>query len=207
MEYRSEQLNELFTALAKAQLEMEAANKSADNPFFKSKYADLEEVVKASRPYVAKHGLCVAQPIIKDSNGIPDLHTILGHSSGQWMKSVVALTPPKSDIQSFGSYVTYQRRYSYASIIGVVTTDDDGEEAMKEHRNQTQQQKQISVVIQKPVEYISDVQIQEIEYALNGYPEIAKKVFAWFKTDDLSKIPADKYRLTLNEIDKIKRNS
>ena len=123
------------------------------------------------------------------------------------MKSVVALTPPKSDIQSFGSYVTYQRRYSYASIIGVVTTDDDGEEAMKEHRNQTQQQKQISVVIQKPVEYISDVQIQEIEYALNGYPEIAKKVFAWFKTDDLSKIPADKYRLTLNEIDKIKRNS
>lgn len=128
----SEQLDQLFTALAKAQASMSMASKSSVNPFFKSNYADLSEVVSSSRNALTLNGLCVAQPIIhEDGNDI--LCSILGHSSGQWISSAVILKPQKQDPQSLGSYITYMRRYAYASLVGIITADDDGESAM--HRS------------------------------------------------------------------------
>jgi len=145
---QSEELGELFGALAKAQGEMQAAVRNNKNPFYNSKYAPLEEVVKCSREALSKNGLCVIQRIVQtDTEGKTSLYTCLAHSSGQWMESVMPLRPDLPDstsetarkekssnnnIQKLGSYISYCRRYTYASMVGVVTDDedDDGEKAM-----------------------------------------------------------------------------
>ena len=108
----SAELGKLFEALAKAQLEMDVASTDCKNTFFKSKYADLASVVKASRPFLAKNGLAVMQRIIPNENEKMYLLTRLCHASGQWMESRIPILPPKPDIQTLGSYITYLRRYT-----------------------------------------------------------------------------------------------
>ena len=123
-------LNELFSALSKAQAQMHAALKTSDNPFFKSKYADFGEIVAASRPALSANGLSVIQRIICIDDGNEVLHSVLGHSSGQYIDSIMRIKPQKSDVQSLGSYITYLKRYAYAALVGVATEDDDGEGAV-----------------------------------------------------------------------------
>lgn len=132
----SQDLNELYGALAKAQKEMTDAKMDRKNPYFKSTYADLSSVVKASRPALTAQGLCVIQRLTQDDGKIV-LSSRMGHSSGQWIESVIRVNPPKPDIQTLGSYITYLRRYTYAALVGVVASgeDDDGESAMKGFRN------------------------------------------------------------------------
>lgn len=125
---QSEQTNQLFTALAKAQDEMEIARKDCNNPFYKSKYADLQSVVGSSRPSLAKHGLSVIH-IMEQQDQHTYMTTQLSHSSGQYIRSRVKLSPVKSDVQSLGSYITYMKRYCYAALVGVVTGEDDDAEA------------------------------------------------------------------------------
>ncbi|MCX5922990.1 MAG: ERF family protein [Candidatus Dependentiae bacterium] len=127
----SSQIDQLATALAKAQNEMSVAAKNQKNPFFKSSYADFEAIINASRPSLTKYGLSVVQPpfIYEDSNSY--LVTILMHSSGQWIKSKARHNPPKADIQSLSSYNTYLKRMCYSSLVGVATgEDDDGQAAV-----------------------------------------------------------------------------
>ena len=124
----SDNLIDLAIALAKTQSEIEIAGKSAAGYNFK--YADLAEIIKASRPYLSKNGLSVLQPII--SNKATDkmyLETILLHASGQWIKSSLEIPEidiaGKTAVQSFGATVTYLRRYSYASLVGVVAAKEE----------------------------------------------------------------------------------
>lgn len=133
--HRSEELKDLFAALSKAQAEMETAELSSENPFFKTRYADLAAIVKASRPALTKHGLAIIQQIITHEDAQTMLHTMLCHNSGQWVESRVRIVPPKNDVQSIGSYITYLRRYSIAAICGIVSSDDDdGEAAVAQNR-------------------------------------------------------------------------
>ncbi len=130
----SEQINELASALAKAQSEMQPAIKDSDNPFFKSKYADLGSVWEACRPVLGKNGLCVMQ-FTEIVNERLMMVTMVAHSSGQWIKSYLPLNPTKTDPQGYGSAITYMRRYGISALIGVVADDDiklddDGEMAV-----------------------------------------------------------------------------
>lgn len=126
---RSESIKELATALAKAQGEMGKAVKVASNPFFKSNYADLESCIDASREALVKNGLSVAQFVTSTTEGLA-INTILMHSSGEYIESTCRVLTVKKDPQGEGSSLTYYRRYFYASAIGLVTSDDDGEAAM-----------------------------------------------------------------------------
>lgn len=132
-------INELATALAKAQAEFTTAKKDKDNPFFKSKYADFESVVIATRPALTKHGLSIVQNVYRETDGHHYLITLLLHSSGQWIKSKAQHNPMKSDIQSLSSYNTYLKRMCYSSIVGAVTgeEDDDGEASIVREKPQT----------------------------------------------------------------------
>ena len=131
----SDQIDQLATSLAKAQGEMEVARKDKNNPYFKSKYADLESVIAASRPALTKYGLSVVQNVYQCSDSHHYLITLLLHSSGQWIKSKAQHNPQKNDIQSLSSYNTYLRRMCYTSLVGVATgDDDDGEAAVSSHR-------------------------------------------------------------------------
>jgi len=127
-------LNLLGNALAKAQGKMKAAKKDSDNPYFKSRYADLAEIVDTAREVLSENGLSVVQRILTTGKDMY-LHTMLLHSSGQWINSVMPITPVKTDVQAVGAYITYLRRYMFSSMCGVVSADfvedDDGEGAME----------------------------------------------------------------------------
>ncbi len=128
---KSDQINELATALAKAQSEIQAAELDKVNPHFKSKYSSLNAIWDACRIPLSKNGLSVVQ--IMDSVGDQlVLVTTLAHSSGQWMKSVIPVISAKATPQALGSALTYCRRYSLSSIVGVTSDeDDDANEAQK----------------------------------------------------------------------------
>ncbi len=127
---KSEAINELATALAKAQAKIRGAIKDTANPFFKSKYADLAAVWDVAREPLASNGLSVSQ--LPSTHGdLVQLDTILMHASGQWIASSLAVKPMKQDPQGVGSALTYLRRYSFSAMVGVAQEDDDGNAATK----------------------------------------------------------------------------
>jgi len=119
-------LKDLFTALAKAQGEMEVAHRSSTNPHFKSKYSSLTELVIAARPALTKYGLAVYQKLYRVDGG-HELYTRLTHESGQFDDSIIFI-PHDPSPQKFGSYLSYMKRYAYGCIVGVIDNefDDDG---------------------------------------------------------------------------------
>lgn len=125
---QSEQINELATALAKAQGMMKSAAKDVENTFFKSSYADLAAVMAACREPLSKNNLAIIQTTQYEGEQTW-LETTLAHSSGQWMRSRYPVRPIKNDPQGVGSALTYARRYALMSMVGVVASDDDDGEA------------------------------------------------------------------------------
>ena len=125
----SENINELAAALCNAQHEMGGAIKDSQNPFFKSKYADLTSVIKAIKEPFSKFGLSYTQFPISNLDGI-GVSTTLVHSSGQYIREEFVIPLAKKDPQAAGSLITYARRYALQSIAGIPTADDDAEAAM-----------------------------------------------------------------------------
>lgn len=114
-----------FVAL---QADLAPVDKSAANPFFKSKYAPLPEVRQALQPLLAKHNFGLATlPAIIETNGAQQngLRFLLIHSSGQYLEGFWLLTPAKNDSQGQGADVTYKRRFGEMAITGLVADEDD----------------------------------------------------------------------------------
>jgi len=129
--HKSDEINELATAMAAAQGELENATKATKNEFFKSKYADLAEVLNTVRPVFAAHGLSIVQmPSFAD--GVAHVETILMHKSGQWISNVASAPVGKQDAQGVGSVITYLRRYSSAAFAGIAQEDDDANASIKQ---------------------------------------------------------------------------
>jgi len=186
--YESDDLNELFAALAKAQGEMEAAKLDSDNPFYKSRYSDLASVIKASRPALTKHGLSIIQRVLPNDHGVMYMHTRLCHASGQWIESKVLINPPKQDIQTFGSYLTYLRRYSYSMVVCQYSgdIDDDGEAAMCRH--DTAYGKPVN-----PEPKITAEQLNELVLAFANDKEKIQKTMDHYGLNKLSDLPSKHY--------------
>lgn len=126
---KSDSIKELATALAKAQAEIENASKNSANPHFRSKYADLAEVLNTVRPVFSKHGISVIQAPSYES-GIASVETMLTHASGEWMSNTCSAPVSKQDAQGVGSAITYLRRYSLAAFAGIAQEDDDANSAV-----------------------------------------------------------------------------
>lgn len=123
-------IGKLAKALAAAQGEIQPASKDAKNPGFKradgkvSKYADLTAVWDACRAALAKNEIAVIQaPEVYEGKLI--LHTTLAHSSGEQISGTFPVTPVQNTPQGIGSAMTYARRYSLASMVGVAPEGDD----------------------------------------------------------------------------------
>jgi hypothetical protein len=124
----SDTINELTTALSKAQGEITGALKESANPFFKSRYADLASCWDACRGPLSKNGLAVFQAAETTNDGLV-LTTTLAHGSGQWMRSTLGVNPKDDTPQSMGSALTYARRYALTAMVGIAQVDDDGNAA------------------------------------------------------------------------------
>lgn len=126
---KSEQINELAAALSIAQGELENASKSSDNPHFKSRYADLAEVINCVRPVFSRHGLAFTQ-FVSYNAGIVSVETVLMHKGGQYISGIISAPVSKQDAQGVGSATTYCRRYSLAAVAGLAQEDDDANSAV-----------------------------------------------------------------------------
>lgn len=128
---KSDSIKELALAYAKAQPEIEGATKDKTNPAFRSKYADLGNVVDAIKPALGKHGLSFVQ-LSHEAEAAAKIETILLHGSGEWLSMGTICVPvTKHDAHGFGSALTYARRYGLLTAFGVAPEDDDGNAAAK----------------------------------------------------------------------------
>lgn len=128
---QSESIANLSLALSIVQGKMSHAIKDSANPFFKSKYADLESVWDACRSLLAENGLAVMQfpGLYTDHDKSMSLTTVISHKSGEYISQEMSVPVTKADAQGAGSALTYMRRYALAAVVGVVQADDDGNAA------------------------------------------------------------------------------
>ena len=119
----------LAAALIKFHDSGAAAKKGAANPFFKSKYASLEEVIETVRAEAGKVGLTFTQLVDFDEHHI-FVTTILMHESGESVTGrTPVLTKDNTDPQKMGSGITYAKRYGLQAAFGLPSEDDDGNAA------------------------------------------------------------------------------
>ena len=126
---QSESIATLAPALVAAQAEIGGAVKGAENPFFKSQYADLNTVILALKPIFVKHGFAVIQLPVSDENGV-GVSTRIQHTSGEYLEDSFTLPLAKSDPQAAGSAITYAKRYALKALGLMPDLDDDAEGSM-----------------------------------------------------------------------------
>ncbi len=203
MNNKSEHINELASALSKAQSEIKTAKKTSDNPYFKSKYADLTEVWEAARDAICKNGLAVCHTMGKEDGQLM-LFTTLMHSSGQWIKSCFPLICKKpDDIQAMASAVTYSKRYSLAAILCICTDDDDdgnqANEPVKQIRETKKQEEP-----KKPVFKLSPEEREALIINLGDIledcgSEYEDKILSHYKIKNIAGIPDDSLNPVINK--------
>lgn len=132
---KSDEIKNLAKALMLFNIKMQPIKKDANNPFFKSKYATLSNILDNIHTPLIEAGLVFSQCPTNEN----ELTTIIIHvESGEYMESVYKINPVKTDPQALGSAITYARRYALAAILGLnIEDDDDGNAAS----GKTEQQK------------------------------------------------------------------
>lgn len=140
-------MKQIATALLKAQSEMSNPKKGATNPFFKSKYADLNAIREAVIPTLNENGISVLQPIVH-VDGKNFVKTILFHESGEMLDSLTEIIYNKqNDAQAQGSGISYARRYALQSFVCVGADDDDGNKAV--NNGSKQKEKATTEILKK----------------------------------------------------------
>ena len=116
-------------AIVKAQMAFAPALKVSNNPFFKSKYADLSVCIEAVIDALHANGIALIQRNHDCENGVK-VETVLLHESGEEFSGGILHVPSaKNDPQGYGSALTYARRYSFMATCGIAPEDDDGNAA------------------------------------------------------------------------------
>tara|TARA_R110000803_G_scaffold56920_2_gene114496 strand:+ start:3608 stop:4195 length:588 start_codon:yes stop_codon:yes gene_type:complete len=180
----SESIAELAKALCKAQSQMGGAAKTANNPFFKSKYADLSSVVQAIKEPFADNGLSYVQFPISTNSAI-GVVTRLMHQSGEYLEQEYYLPLQKLDPQAAGAAITYARRYALQSIAGIPAEDDDGESAMLRGKPKT----------------ITPPQMESLYDALEESDSDIEKFLKTFKKDSVESFTEPEYIRALQMIE------
>jgi len=130
--YTSNSIAALAKGLSSAQKDFPPIPRTCDNPYFKSKYADLATIIEKTKDTLSKNGLSVTQLVMGDK-----IYTILMHESGEWVRSEINIKAIKSDPQAQGSAITYARRYAVSAILNVASEDDDDANAHSQSKAQT----------------------------------------------------------------------
>ncbi len=175
----------IATALAKAQANMGKAIKANKNDHFRSKYADLGNVMDACLPALNEVGIALIQPTGTDELG-NFVETILIHGeSGEQLSCRVPLILGKNDMQGFGSAVTYARRYGLMAMAGIAPEDDDGNAAAAsapKGKPAPKPQENPNEAIERAVEYLGEASgLEDLKERWGRIPkpvQAAKEVIA-----------------------------
>ncbi len=121
---KSEDIKELAIALCMAQSKMPTAKKTTKGHY--GTYTELSEIISISKQPLFDNGLSYCQLPMTD-NELVGVETILMHKSGQWLSNKLLMKPTRQDPQAYGSVLSYAKRYSLQSILGISSEDDDGQ--------------------------------------------------------------------------------
>lgn len=162
-------MKNVLTALLKVQQEIGSLVKQETNPFFKSKYFDINSLLEHSTPILNKHGLVVLQPI-KDGKVVTEIYHA---ESGEMLSSELELTN-QNDPQKIGSEVTYFRRYTLGALLSIQAEDDDGNGASGKNKpkpKQTPQPKQLPAMDEETFNRALESKnpVKAYSYAINTY--------------------------------------
>lgn len=124
----SEKVDKVLPALLKVKQNLQAVTKDTNNPFFKSKYADLNAYLDAVEPLLHENGLVLFQPVVETAGVNMVTSRIYDAGTGQFVESSMKLIGD-NDMQKAGSGVTYARRYTLGSLLSMKAEDDDGNSA------------------------------------------------------------------------------
>lgn len=175
----------LAAAMATAFASFEAAAKDANNPHFKTKYADLPSVIDAVKPALIANRLFFTQAT-HDVEGGVCIETLVHHESGESMSFGRLFVPAsKNDAQGFGSALTYARRYSLMTAFGIPTEDDDGNAAAK-----TAPARQRAAPANEPRAKINDAQWACLTQMIEAKAADTRKFCEWLGVESLRDIDA-----------------
>lgn len=182
---KSDTVDKLFAALAKAQGEFLPASKDNTNDFGRN-YADLSAVINATRKSLSANGLSLMQFPGSDNDGV-FVETMLAHESGQWVRS--KLHVPSNDPQGTGTMISYARRYALQATLNVSAEDDDASGAQKKAKERKEMQRHIPQVppIKEPEHEWKGVKMVNVEENKEG-----EKLWWWFDfSNNLSAFTTD----------------
>ena len=154
---KSESIENLSKAMSEFQKNLKQPLKDANNPFFKSKYVPLENVVEAITEAAGPLGISFMQFASGDDSGNIEVGTIILHQSGEYIEfPSVRMQPEKQTPQAYGSAITYAKRYALSAVFGITSDkDDDGNEASGNGRKK--KGPQISAEKQSKCDYIQQL--------------------------------------------------
>jgi len=115
----------IYSKLYALQNELGAISKDATNPFYDSKYFDINSLIGQLKPLLQKHNLVLLQPI---NNNL--VRSVIYDLDGGSVESSMEL-PTNLNAQKLGSAITYFRRYTLTSLLALQAVDDDGNLAVK----------------------------------------------------------------------------
>jgi hypothetical protein len=168
-------MKNIASALVKAQKAFAPALKSATNPHFKSRYADLAACVEAVVDALNNNGIMLSQQTRECENGVI-VDTVFIHESGEMLSCGPLHVPAsKQDAQGYGSALTYARRYSLMAACGIAPEDDDGNAAVKNDGYKDFEQAHLEAFKE-----VSKKGLEALQNAFNALPktEVAKRFWA-----------------------------
>ena len=173
----------IHEAFCAAQLKIGGARKTATNPHYKSKYADLKECFNACSDILNECGIHISQPTMQEDD-LFVIRTILTHTSGESMQDfgvpIVGWQGAKNPAQAFGSGQTYARRYGLCGMVGIAPEDDDGQSLTQDKP--------------KAITYIPPQQLQNLMGLADELSVNLEGFCARLGVKSLSEIPSNQYQ-------------
>ena len=208
--YESAEIDKISEAFAQAQLDYNPIVKNCEinGKAYSFAYASLDEVLNIIRPSLAKFGLSFHQ-FTKESatNNILMLHSRLRHASGQWFESRMRVIVNGDKIQDLGVALTYYRRYSALMLLGHHPENEDNDGTVDINARKRAVEKFVSedqvksvLPVSKSYNRITKDNLEELEWELEGHPEMCTKLMKQLNLTRLADMAAEDYRPIITKI-------
>lgn len=178
---QSNEVNEIIKALTITTGEISNPKNTAENPFFKSKYAPLGDILNMVRPILSKHGLIIIQNVSTDDRFV-SIETGIYHTSGQYIISdKLQMSVEKATAQGQGSGITYGRRYQLSAFLNIASEDDDDANHVSSDKKETKKEEKQKGDLKGALKAISESK------TIENLEKICKLIEARLWTDEESK--------------------
>jgi len=207
----SDSIDQLAPALSKLQAAVKTVMPNRINEYSKCTYADLVVILEEARPLFDEFGFSVV-PVEDDYDGIKYLRTMLIHSSGQYISSLVEMIIQDTEknkrltpIQAYGSALSYHKRYSIANMLGITVSkdpnDDDGQPGGTQGQTQANKNNKDDMNTPKKEIFLSEGEIKFINDRVRGYEDVKKKLLTTLRKPSLDKCNKSMFDIIVEFVD------